>query len=63
MSARTGAKTDAKDRELRRVRAQLTELRDKDSRLEVRLARLEHALNLSLQTTAVAMAAETESQK
>ena len=36
---------------------------DKDSRLEVRLARLEHALNLSLQTTAVAMAAETESQK
>jgi Chaperone of endosialidase len=46
-----------KDQELRTVRRQLNQLRDKDTHLEARLARLEHALNAPRQqATVIAMA-------
>ena len=46
-----------KDQELSTVRRQLNQLRDKDARLEARLARLEHALNApGQQATVIAMA-------
>jgi hypothetical protein len=49
----------ADDRELRTLRRQLMQLRNKDGRLEARLARLEHALDRLNSTNTLALASST----
>ena len=53
----------ANDRELRTVRRQLTQLRNKDGRLEARLSRLERSLDLLSATNTVALASATATQE
>ncbi len=60
------ASEKAKDKELRAVRWELTQLRNKDSRLEARLARLERTvgtLNAPANTVALASSATIREKK
>jgi hypothetical protein len=62
-SAATGAADRGTDRELRTVRQQMNQLRNKNGRLEARLARMERALDLLGSANTLALASSTTTQE